>query len=256
MKGETGNRSLGVLYLVASPIGNLEDITFRAVRILKEVDVIACEDTRWAKKLLSRYEIKKPLLSYHEHNEEARAKELIDYLLKGKDVALLSDAGTPLIDDPGYPLVKYAVESGIRVVPLPGPSAFLSALVASGLPCDRFLFTGFLPRKKGRKTRLWQIRRMAEEGAITLVFYEAPHRLKRLIDDLVYFFGAETQAVVAKELTKVNEDFLRGTLEEVQSFLSDRDDWIRGEFVVLVYIGKKHPFPEIKVPDVVPKGGD
>src|SRR5215472_13530217 len=203
----------GVLYLVASPIGNLEDITFRAVRILKECDRIACEDTRRTRVLLDHYGIEKPLVSYHEHNETERSAELVERLKAGETIALVSDAGMPLVADPGYRLVKAAIDSGVAVVPVPGPSASLAALAASGLPTDAFHFGGFLSPKTGPRARL--LESLAHEQA-TLIFSEAPHRLLESLDAIEAALGPRP-VVVARELTKIHEEFLRGTAAEIRA---------------------------------------
>ncbi len=219
----------GILYLVATPIGNLTDITFRAIQVLKDVDVIACEDTRHTHKLLQHYGISTKTISYHEHNEEQRAAELSSWLQNGKSVAVVSDAGTPGISDPGFRLVSKAIEEGITVVPIPGPSALLSALIGSGLPTDQFLFAGFLPARSGqRRTRLEELRKVET----TLVFYEAPHRIAAMLKDCLEILG-EREAVVARELTKLHEEFRRGRLSELQQHYSDEQE-PRGEFVVLI----------------------
>ena len=239
----------GRLYIVSTPIGNLADITLRAIDTLKQVDIIASEDTRRAKILLNQFKIKKPTLSYHEHNEEEASKKIIALLEQGKDVALISDAGTPLIDDPGYTLVKNAVEKNIEIIPVPGPSALLSALVASGLPCDRILYTGFLPRKKGRKSRLWELREMAQaSGNLTLVFYEAPHRIAKLINELIYFFGPQLPAVLAREITKAHQQFLRGNLQELKETLTTHPEQVRGEMVLVLFVSRKATLPDLKRP--------
>lgn len=239
----------GKLYIVSTPIGNLSDITFRAIETLKGVDFIACEDTRRVKVLLNQFGIKKPLISYHEHNEEEASKKIIALLEQGKDIALISDAGTPIIDDPGYILVKDAIEKNIEIIPVPGPCALLSALVASGLPCDRILYTGFLPRKKGRKSRLWELREMAQaSGNLTLVFYEAPHRITKLIDELIYFFGPQPPAVLAREITKVHQQFLRGNLQELKETLTTHPELIRGEMVLVLFVSRKATLPDLKRP--------
>jgi 16S rRNA (cytidine1402-2'-O)-methyltransferase len=218
----------GVLYIVATPIGNLEDITLRARRILKEVDLIAAEDTRRTKILLSHYGIDTPLTSYHEHNERAKASALLAQLEKGEDIALVSDAGTPTLSDPGYRLVRGAVKTGVRVVPVPGVSALTAVLSASGLPSDRFVFEGFLPAKKeGRRERLRQLR----EETRTLVFYEAPHRLTDSLRDLLEILG-DREVVLGREVTKVYEEFIRARLCEVLAMAEHRE--IRGEMTVVV----------------------
>jgi 16S rRNA (cytidine1402-2'-O)-methyltransferase len=219
----------GCLYVVSTPIGNLEDITYRAVRILKEANWIACEDTRTTKRLLDHYGIETRTLSYHEHNEANRTEDLIARLQGGEKGALVSDAGTPLLSDPGYRVVHAAVGAGIRIEAIPGPSALLAALVVSGLPTDRFHFAGFLPAKQGQRSRL--LESLADESA-TLVFYEAPHRILEALDDITAAFG-DRRIVVARELTKLHEEVLRGTASEIRTALAARD-MIRGEFVLMV----------------------
>jgi len=218
----------GVLYLVSTPIGNLEDITLRALRVLKEVDLVAAEDTRHTGILLKHYNLFKRLISYHDFNKKRKAPLLIKHLKAGKSVAVTSDAGTPGISDPGYFLVKLAIQENIKVVPIPGASAFLSALVASGLPTDRFVFEGFLPAKPGkRRKKLEQLR----EEERTLIFYESPHRFAKTLDDISEILG-QRKLVVARELTKKFEEILRGTPEQIKQFLGE---WkIKGELVVLV----------------------
>ena len=219
-----------LLYIVATPIGNLEDMTFRAVRILKEADLIACEDTRHTSRLLDHYGIKTPMISYHEHNETSRGEELIGLLQNGKTIALVSDAGTPLISDPGYRIVAAATAAGIQVVPVPGPSAALTALSASGLATDAFRFCGFLPAKAGQRRKA--IEAVAGE-AVTLIFYEAPHRILETMKDLSAVLG-NRPAVLARELTKVHEEFLRGDLESILTTLVARGSAQRGEFTIVV----------------------
>ena len=219
----------GTLYLVATPIGNLADITHRALQILKDVDLIACEDTRHTRKLLQHYAINTKTVSYHEHNEQQRAAELIEQLKQGRDIAVVSDAGTPSISDPGYRLVRAAIENDIAVVPAPGPSALISALIAAGLPTDEFFFAGFLPaRSNARRTRLGQLRSIPG----TLIFYEAPHRLAATLTDSLEILG-EREAVVARELTKVHEEIRRGRLSELAAHYASREN-ARGEIVVLI----------------------
>jgi 16S rRNA (cytidine1402-2'-O)-methyltransferase len=220
----------GTLYLVGTPIGNLEDMTFRAVRTLKEVALIACEDTRQTIKLLNHYGIDKPMISYHEHNELTRAAELVSRLEKGDDVAVVSDAGMPGISDPGYRLVELALRHHIRVVPIPGAAAFLSALVASGLPTDSFHFGGFLPAKvSARRSALDAIR----DSSRTEIFYEAPHRIVETLTDLVETLGPERHVVMAREITKLHEEFLRGPAAEVLANLRTRAE-VRGEITLLI----------------------
>jgi len=220
----------GTLYLIGTPIGNLEDITLRALRVLKEVDLIACEDTRHTATLLNRYGIDKPTISYHEHNELTRAAELIVHLERGENIAVVSDAGMPGVSDPGYRLVALAVRHHIRVVPVPGASAFLSALVASGLPTDSFHFAGFLPAKAGaRRTALEAIRNSPR----TEVFYEAPHRILETLHDVLEVLGPDRHVVVAREVTKIHEEFLRGRASEVLAQLEPRGE-IKGEITLLI----------------------
>jgi 16S rRNA (cytidine1402-2'-O)-methyltransferase len=222
------------LYLVATPIGNLGDITLRALDVLKNADRIACEDTRQTQKLLNHYGIATPTISYHEHNERERATKLIEELKAGARIAVVSDAGTPGISDPGSVLVREAIAAGVPVIPIPGASAVLCALIASGLPTDEFRFIGFLPEKAGaRRTRLEEIARQTRESAETLILYEAPHRVADTIADLEAVFGPVLRIVAARELTKLHEEFLRGSISEVRAQLAGRDR-IRGEFVVLI----------------------
>jgi 16S rRNA (cytidine1402-2'-O)-methyltransferase len=230
----------GTLYLVGTPIGNLEDITLRALRTLKEVDLIACEDTRQTVKLLNHYGIEKPTISYHEHNELTRAAELVVHLERGDNIAMVSDAGMPGVSDPGYRLVALAVRHHIRVVPIPGASAFLSALVASGLPTDSFHFNGFLPAKEGaRRTTLEAIR----SSPRTQIFYEAPHRIVETLRDIVDVLGPERHVVMAREVTKLHEEFLRGSANSVLWQLEERGD-IRGEITLLIGKAEDHvPVP-------------
>ncbi len=221
---------MGCLYIVSTPIGNLEDITYRAVRILKEAaDWIACEDTHTTRRLLDHYGIETRLLSYHEHNETERTEDLIERLRQGETGALVSDAGTPLLSDPGYRVVRAAVHEGIRVEALPGPSALLAGLVVSGLPTDQFHFAGFLPAKQGQRTRL--LESLRDEPA-TLIVYEAPHRILESLGDIATVLG-HREIVVARELTKIHEEVLRGTASTIAGQLAARDA-IRGEFVVLI----------------------
>jgi 16S rRNA (cytidine1402-2'-O)-methyltransferase len=220
------------LYLVATPIGNLEDITLRALRVLKGVDRIACEDTRQTQKLLNHFDISTPTVSYHEHNEQARTAELIALLQQGGRVAVVSDAGTPAFSDPGLEVVKAAVAAGVPVIPIPGANAALSALVASGMDTGRFLYAGFLAAKPGtRRTELEAL--AAKADGLTLVVYEAPHRILETLADVEAVWGEQARVVVARELTKLHEEFLRGTAGEVRRMLSARDR-IRGEIVLLI----------------------
>jgi 16S rRNA (cytidine1402-2'-O)-methyltransferase len=218
----------GVLYIVATPIGNLEDITFRAVRTLKEVDLIAAEDTRHSRKLLSHFGIATPLTAYHDHNERLKSDHLLSQLRDGRNLALITDAGTPCIADPGYRIVQAAIAAGIRVVPIPGPSAVMAALSAAGLPTDRFAFEGFLPPRQGkRRARLAEL--AAEERV--MLFYEAPHRLAATLADMLAVLG-NRQAVVARELTKIHEEFRNGTVAELIHWCAAQEP--RGEVVILV----------------------
>jgi 16S rRNA (cytidine1402-2'-O)-methyltransferase len=222
------------LYLVATPIGNLGDITLRAREVLKQADRIACEDTRLTQKLLNHYGITTPTISYHEHNERDRAAKLIEDLKAGARIAVVSDAGMPGISDPGSVLVREAIAAGVAVIPIPGANAALSALVASGLPSDEFLFIGFLPEKAGaRRTRLEDLSQQPRASAQTVILYEAPHRITETLADLEAVFGPALRIVAARELTKLHEEFLRGTVAEVRAQLAARDR-IRGEFVLLL----------------------
>jgi 16S rRNA (cytidine1402-2'-O)-methyltransferase len=218
------------LYLVGTPIGNLEDITLRAVRVLKEVDVIACEDTRQTQKLLNHYGITTRTISYHEHNEMTRAEELVKKMQQGTSVALVTDAGMPGISDPGFRLISLAIQNDVPVVPIPGASAFLAALVAGGLPTDSFRFSGFLPAKRGE-------RRAALEAILasprTQVFYEAPHRIVEALTDVVEVLGNARHVVIAREVTKLHEEFLRGQAGEVLETLKARDG-VKGEITLLI----------------------
>jgi len=222
---ETG----GTLFVVATPIGNLDDLTFRAVKCLKEVKLIACEDTRRTAKLLNHLGIKKPLISCFEHNELARIDELLGKIAAGETVALVSDAGTPTISDPGFALVRAAHERGIRVSPVPGPSALVAALSVSGLPTDQFLFAGFLPRTSGaRRARLLTLKSLAA----TLIFYESPHRVVESLTDIIAILG-DRSAFLAREVTKLHEEMKSGALSEILSLLGARDE-VLGEIVLVV----------------------
>lgn len=216
------------LYLVPTPIGNLEDITLRAIRILKSVDVILAEDTRTSGHLLKHLEISKPMQSYHIHNEHQTIARLTARMLKGETMALISDAGTPAISDPGFLLVRECIKLAIPVECLPGPTAFVPALVNSGLPSDRFTFEGFLPHKKGRQTRL---KELAEESR-TMVFYESPHRLLKSLEQLAEYFGDDRPASVSRELTKVFEENVRGSLREIITYFAEKT--VKGEIVIVV----------------------
>jgi 16S rRNA (cytidine1402-2'-O)-methyltransferase len=232
------------LYLVATPIGNLEDITLRAVRVLKQVDLIACEDTRQTQKLLNHYGIETRTISYHEHNEASRAAELVEKLAHGARIAVVSDAGAPGISDPGFRLVSLAIERGLPVVPVPGPAAFVTALIASGLAVEPFSFRGFLAAKAGARVReLEKIR----ASLLTEIFYEAPHRIRATLEDIVRILGAERRLVVARELTKVHEEFLRGTAAGVLKIVASRGD-IKGEITLLIGPALKNELQDSGVP--------
>lgn len=216
------------LYLVPTPIGNLEDITLRAIRILKEADLILAEDTRTSKVLLNHFDIQTPLQSYHMHNEHQLVGRLVEKINAGLSVALISDAGTPGISDPGFLLVRACIQAGVETECLPGATAFVPALVQSGLPCDRFVFEGFLPVKKGRQTRLEALKNETR----TMVFYESPHKLIKTLSDFETFFGGERQLSVSREISKKFEETRRGSLSEVLIYF--REKQIRGEFVLVV----------------------
>jgi 16S rRNA (cytidine1402-2'-O)-methyltransferase len=219
----------GKLYIVSTPIGNLEDITLRAIKVLKEVDLIACEDTRVTKKLLSYYQIQKPLTSYHEHNEEVKAKELLSLLEVGKNIALVSDSGTPGISDPGFRLISLAREKGIKVFPIPGPSAAIAALTVSGLPTSSFTFFGFLPKSvKKRKEFLESIK----ESDQTLIFYESPNRVIETLEEIFEVLG-DRQVSVSRELTKMFEETLRGKISSIIETLKQKEK-IKGEFTIVL----------------------
>ncbi|MEI8133735.1 MAG: 16S rRNA (cytidine(1402)-2'-O)-methyltransferase [bacterium] len=232
-----------MLYIVATPIGNLEDITLRAIRILSEADIIACEDTRHARILFERHGIKpKRLVSYHSHNEQLRAAELIEDLRTGASVALVTDAGTPGISDPAWAIVREAILIGIDVVPLPGASAVIAALCASGIDTNRFVFEGFLPLKKGRKRRIAQV---AEEERTTVI-YESPFRIKKLIQELIDVAGENRKAALAREISKIYETFYRGTLKEILTAISAQfPNDVKGECVLIVE--GKNPKEKIEI---------
>lgn len=217
-----------MLYIVSTPIGNLEDITLRALRILKEVDYIAAEDTRHTKILLNKYEISTALLSHHSHSSDHKIQRIIDLLLEGKEVALVSDAGTPGISDPAYRLITGAIAQGIKVVPIPGASAVLSAIVASGKPMDKFLYLGFLPLKKGRQTLL---KSLAEEPR-TKVIYESPHRLLKTLNQLSEYLGADTEIAICREITKLHEEIFRDTIAKAIEHFTEKKP--RGEFTLVI----------------------
>jgi 16S rRNA (cytidine1402-2'-O)-methyltransferase len=219
----------GTLYIVGTPIGNLEDMTFRGVRILQTVDLIAAEDTRHTGRLLQHFQVKTPQVSYHEHNRNSRIPELLKHLQSGKAIALVTDAGMPLISDPGYELVKACIEAGIAVVPIPGASAAITALSAAGLPTDRFVFEGFLPTKTQQRREHLESLKIESR---TLIFYESPHRLRDTLQDLADTFGSHRQIVLARELTKLYEEFWRGTIEKAIAYYSEKEP--QGEYTLVV----------------------
>jgi 16S rRNA (cytidine1402-2'-O)-methyltransferase len=225
-------------------MGNLDDITYRAVRVLKEVDLIAAEDTRHTRLLLDRYAIVTAMLAFHEHNEQARTPQLLDKLHAGLSIAMVSDAGTPLISDPGYPLIREARAQDIKVVPIPGPCASICALSAAGMPTDRFLFVGFPPRQAGQRQR-W-LRNLKQTEA-TLVFYESSHRLLATLSDMSEVFGASREMVIARELTKLHETFLYGTVGELFQCITQEPDQRRGEFVLLIQGVEPEPAEQISL---------
>jgi 16S rRNA (cytidine1402-2'-O)-methyltransferase len=231
MEHSTEQVSSGTLYIVATPIGNLKDITLRAMDVLNAVDWIAAEDTRHTQKLLQALAIQKPLLSLHDHNEQARSTQLLQKLQMGESGALVSDAGTPLINDPGYHLVKLLRQQKVRVVPIPGPSAVITALCAAGLPTDRFSYEGFLPAKSQK--RLQVLQNLLNDPR-TLVFYESPHRLMDTLEALQTVFGELRQMVAAREMTKTYEQFVSGSVADVRAYFSEHGDKVRGEFVLMV----------------------
>jgi 16S rRNA (cytidine1402-2'-O)-methyltransferase len=228
MTMKIGATTHGILYIVATPIGNLEDITFRAVRILKEVDLVAAEDTRHSRKLLTHLGISKPLTSYFDHNKQLKGNIILDRLLAGDSVALVTDAGTPCISDPGYQLVRDAVAAGLQVIPVPGVSAVITALSAAGLPTDSFAFIGFLTNRRGKRRE--KLVELASEKRL-MVFYEAPKRLEATLSDMLEIFG-DRDVALARELTKIYEEFIRGPLSTVLRQMKDKP--VRGELVILV----------------------
>ena len=219
---------MGTLYIVPTPVGNMEDMTYRAVRILKEVDVVLAEDTRTSGILLKHFDIHNHLLSHHKFNEHGTSQGVVERLLSGQNVALISDAGTPGISDPGFFLVREAVRAGIEVQCLPGATAFVPALVSSGLPCDRFAFEGFLPQKKGRQTKILSLK----DERRTMIFYESPYRLVKMLEQFVEAYGAERQVSVCHEISKVHEESVRGTLAEVLAHFKEHEP--KGEIVVIL----------------------
>ena len=221
---------MGTLYLVPTPVGNMEDMTFRAVRLLKEADLILCEDTRTSGILLKHYDIHRQLMAHHKFNEHGTSAGIVERLRGGQTICLITDAGTPGISDPGFFLVREAVAAGIEVQTLPGATAFVPALVSSGLPCDRFTFEGFLPQKKGRQTRLTQL----SEETRTMIFYESPYRLVKTLQQLGEFFGQERQVSVCREISKIHEESVRGTIEEVVAHFTQTPP--NGVIVIIVAV--------------------
>ena len=219
---------MGILYIVPTPVGNMEDMTFRAVRILKEVDLVLAEDTRTSGILLKHYEIKNALMSHHKFNEHGTSAGIVNRLLAGENVALISDAGTPGISDPGFFLVREAVRAGVEVQCLPGATAFVPALVSSGLPCDRFCFEGFLPQKKGRQTKLQSLK----DEERTMIFYESPFRLVKTLQQFAEVYGGDRQVSVCREISKVHEESVRGSLQEVIAHFQEKEP--KGEIVIIL----------------------
>ena len=219
---------MGILYIVPTPVGNMEDMTMRAIRVLKEADVVLAEDTRTSGILLKHFDIKNHLVSHHKFNEHGKSAGIVDRLLAGQTVALISDAGTPGISDPGFFLVREAVKAGVEVQTLPGATAFVPALVSSGLPCDRFCFEGFLPQKKGRQTRLENLR----EETRTMIFYESPYRVLKTLQQFSEVFGLERQVSCCREISKIHEESVRGTLAEVIAHFTEKAP--KGEFVIVL----------------------
>ena len=221
-------KRMGTLYLVPTPVGNLEDITARALRVLRECDMILAEDTRTSGNLLRHFDIHKPMLSYHKFNEHQTVTRVVERLMGGETIAVVSDAGTPGISDPGFLVAREAVKAGVEVITLPGATAFVPALVSSGLPCDRFCFEGFLPQKKGRQTRIEALK--AESR--TMIFYESPHRVVKALQQFAEVFGCERQCSACREISKMHEESVRGTLSEVLAHFMENEP--RGEFVIVV----------------------
>jgi len=219
---------MGTLYLVPTPVGNLEDITMRALKVLREADLILAEDTRTSGNLLKHFDIKNAMLSYHKFNEHKTVESIVERLLGGQTIAVVSDAGTPGISDPGFLVAREAIRAGVEVITLPGATAFVPALVSSGLPCDRFCFEGFLPQKKGRQTRL---QALAEETR-TMIFYESPHRIVKTLAQFIEVFGPERQVSVCREISKIHEESVRDSLQEVLQHFTENEP--RGEFVIVV----------------------
>ena len=216
------------LSIVPTPIGNLNDITYRAIKVLKDSDIILCEDTRISKRLLDKYSIDKPLYSYHIHNEHKVVEKYIQYIISGKKVSLISDAGTPGISDPGYLIIRESIKKNIEIDCLPGPTAFVPALVNSGISSDKFVFEGFLPKKKGRMSRI----EFLKEEKRSIIIYESPHRIKRLIEELKAVFGGQRLVSISRELTKIHQENIRGTLDEVDKNLKPKN--IKGELILII----------------------
>ena len=216
------------LSIVPTPIGNLNDITYRAIKVLKDSDIILCEDTRISKRLLDKYSIDKPLYSYHIHNEHKVVEKYIQYIISGKKVSLISDAGTPGISDPGYLIIRESVKKNIEIDCLPGPTAFVPALINSGISSDKFVFEGFLPKKKGRMSRI----EFLKEEKRSIIIYESPHRIKRLIQELKAVFGGQRLVSISRELSKINQENIRGTLDEVDKNLESKN--IKGELILII----------------------
>ena len=216
------------LSIVPTPIGNLNDITYRAIKVLKDSDIILCEDTRISKRLLDKYSIDKPLYSYHIHNEHKVVEKYIQYIISGKKVSLISDAGTPGISDPGYLIIRESIKKNIEIDCLPGPTAFVPALINSGISSDKFVFEGFLPKKKGRMSRI----EFLKEEKRSIIIYESPHRIKRLIEELKAVFGGQRLASISRELSKIHQENIRGTLDEIDKNLESKN--IKGELILII----------------------
>ena len=216
------------LSIVPTPIGNLNDVTYRAIKVLKDSDIILCEDTRISKRLLDKYSIDKPLYSYHIHNEHKVVEKYIQYIISGKKVSLISDAGTPGISDPGYLIIRESIKKNIEIDCLPGPTAFVPALINSGISSDKFVFEGFLPKKKGRMSRI----EFLKEEKRSIIIYESPHRIKRLIEELKAVFGGQRLVSISRELSKIHQENIRGTLDEVDKNLESKN--IKGELILII----------------------
>ena len=216
------------LSIVPTPIGNLNDVTYRAIKVLKDSDIILCEDTRISKRLLDKYSIDKPLYSYHIHNEHKVVEKYIQYIISGKKVSLISDAGTPGISDPGYLIIRESIKKNIEIDCLPGPTAFVPALINSGISSDKFVFEGFLPKKKGRMSRI----ELLKEEKRSIIIYESPHRIKRLIEELKAVFGGQRLVSISRELSKIHQENIRGTLDEVDKNLESKN--IKGEVILII----------------------